>query len=171
MKVEPNPVPTLYVGQTQTLKATVSPNEADQRVTWDITSTSSSGVVTITTSGLFCEVAAKKVGSATITVTSVADPSMSSSCTVTVQQAPQQPNPTKIEVKTVPGGRPLHDKSPLHVFHDGYHDVVVSVTGPSGSVNTHHWLNAPNNSTVKLNTSNDRFAGGNEGVSSASVIL
>ena len=70
---------TLLQGATETLTATVAPDDAtDKTVTW---SSNASGIADVDQSG---EVTAKAVGSATITVTSNADNTKKATCVVTV---------------------------------------------------------------------------------------
>lgn len=76
----------LEPGQTHQLNVTVSPDTANQEVTW---SSDNEEVATVTGSGL---VKAVGVGTATITVTSVADSSKQATCTVTVA-APEPDTP------------------------------------------------------------------------------
>jgi len=86
--VSPNSVPSLKVGSTQTLQAsvTVTPNSSQYKgVSWSIVSGSS--YVTITPNGSTCIVTAKDVGTATIKATSTQDPSRSATCSVTVDPA------------------------------------------------------------------------------------
>ncbi len=71
----------MEVGGHVTLEAFVSPNEADQSVEWSI---SQEGEVVSFENNVVTGLA---VGTATITATSVADPTKSASCTVTVSEA------------------------------------------------------------------------------------
>lgn len=75
---------SIAVGGTETLTATVSPNNAtDKSVTW---TSSNSSVVTVNSSGV---VTAKATGNATITVTTT-DGSRTATCTVSVTAAQTQ---------------------------------------------------------------------------------
>ena len=75
---------TLDVGTSETLTATVSPNNASNKdVTW---SSSNSNVASVDAQG---KVTAKKTGNATITVTTK-DGNKTASCNVTVKEAPPQ---------------------------------------------------------------------------------
>ena len=74
----------LEVGKMDTLTVEVTPENADQEVTWDVVQTAEfisfkDGKIT-----------ALAEGTATITATSVADPTKSDSCTVTVKAATKQ---------------------------------------------------------------------------------
>ena len=70
---------TLYVGETKTLTATVTPDNAtNKNVTW----TSNDEEVATVANGV---VTAKKAGTATITAKSTADESKTATCTVTVK--------------------------------------------------------------------------------------
>lgn len=68
---------TIKIGTNATLSATVSPAEANQAVTWK---SSDESVATVSAG----TVTAFAPGDATITATSVADPTLSASCTITV---------------------------------------------------------------------------------------
>lgn len=71
---------TLGKGGYDTLTATVLPENApDKSVTW---TSSASSIVSVTSSGY---ITAKAIGTATITVTSVSNPEVSATCTVTVE--------------------------------------------------------------------------------------
>ena len=73
---------TLYVGNTATLTATVTPtNATNQKVTW---SSNNESVATVGTDGTVTAVSA---GTATITATAQDGSGISGSCVVTVQQA------------------------------------------------------------------------------------
>ena len=73
---------TLYVGNTATLTATVTPtNATNQKVTWN---SNNESVATVGTDG---KVTAVSAGTATITATAQDGSGISSSCVVTVQQA------------------------------------------------------------------------------------
>ena len=73
---------TLYVGNTATLTATVTPtNATNQKVTW---SSNNESVATVGTDGTVTAVSA---GTATITATAQDGSNVSGSCVVTVQQA------------------------------------------------------------------------------------
>src|SRR5690606_7067761 len=69
---------SVAVGETVDLEAEVTPVGANQTVTW---STSDATKATVSETGLVTGVAA---GSATITATSVADPTKTDTCAVTV---------------------------------------------------------------------------------------
>ena len=72
---------TLKVGESQTITATVTPEGLpDKSVTWESDHADIASVVDGTVKGL-------KPGKATITVTTVAEPKVSKTCTVTVEQA------------------------------------------------------------------------------------
>ena len=72
---------TLKVGESQTITATVTPEGLpDKSVTWESDHADIASVVDGTVKGL-------KPGMATITVTTVAEPKVSKTCTVTVEQA------------------------------------------------------------------------------------
>lgn len=73
---------SLTVGKSQSLAATVSPaNAADKSLKW---SSSNKSIATVTQAG---KVTAKKAGTVTITVASVAVPSVKATCKVTVKAA------------------------------------------------------------------------------------
>ena len=75
---------TIVEDQTETLTATVSPNDANNKtVNW---SSDNTDVATVNSSGVVTAVVA---GTATITATSAADNTKSASCTVTVTAAPR----------------------------------------------------------------------------------
>ena len=75
------PQMSLYLGQTYTLSATISPSNAYSVVNWTSSNTT---VATIDQSGL---VTAKKLGTATITATATDGSGVSASCVVTVTGA------------------------------------------------------------------------------------
>lgn len=79
----------LTVGQSETLKATVNPQNADQGVTWQSSKTDVATVVN-------GKVTANKAGTAVITVTSTADKSKTATCTVNVKA-----KTTSVAVKSV----------------------------------------------------------------------
>ena len=77
---------SLQIGETKQLKATVSPNDASQSVTWSVVEGSS--VASVSSSGL---VTAKSAGTATIRATSTAKSSVYKDCTVTVTEPAPEP--------------------------------------------------------------------------------
>ena len=84
-KVEKVTLPTaktIQVKETLQLKATVTPSNADQEVTW---SSSKPEVATVSENGLVTGVTA---GTTVITATSKDDPSIKATCTVTVMNIP-----------------------------------------------------------------------------------
>ena len=90
---------SLYVGDTETLTATVEPSDAtDKNVTW---SSDNEGVATVDATG---KVTAVSAGTATITVTTE-DGAKTASCTVTVRPDIPPANPNyKITVEATQGG-------------------------------------------------------------------
>lgn len=108
---------TLMEGQTTTLTATVSPSDADQKVTW---STSNSSVASVSSTG---KVTAKKAGTATITA-KTADGGYKATCTVTV---------TKKKVT----GVTLNKTSAT--ITKGYTTTLTATVSPSGANNSVIW--------------------------------
>ena len=90
---------SLYVGDTETLTATVEPSDAtDKNVTW---SSDNEGVATVDATG---KVTAVSAGTATITVTTE-DGAKTASCTVTVRPDIPPANPNyRITVEATQGG-------------------------------------------------------------------
>ena len=83
---------TLSFGSSQSLLATVSPSDAtDPSITW---TTSDATVATVSTSGRVT--ALRKEGTAVITATSVSDPTISATCTVTVKPEIVKPNGVEV---------------------------------------------------------------------------
>lgn len=83
---------TLSFGSSQSLLATVSPSDAtDPSITWK---TSDATVATVSTSGRVT--ALRKEGTAVITATSVSDPTISATCTVTVKPEIVKPNGVEV---------------------------------------------------------------------------
>ena len=122
----------LEVGKTQTLVATISPNNATNKaVTWESDDTE---VATVDENG---EVTAKKVGTATITCKSVADNTKSASCEVTVIPAPARITITQDSI-------------------DGFTNKYNWYTWTSGSVSGQVY--AYKNSGIQLNPSKDGYA-------------
>ena len=94
---------TLTEGQSETLKATANPEQADQSFTWSSNNTS---VATVDSNG---KVTAVKAGTADITATSKSNPAKYTTCRVTVRPAvvlvssiPLDPNAAKVEKYPVP---------------------------------------------------------------------
>lgn len=85
---------TLTEGQSETLKATVNPAEADQAVTWESSKPDVASVVD-------GKVTAKKAGTTVITVTSTADTSKKATCTVTVKAKTVTVNPVAVKNVTL----------------------------------------------------------------------
>lgn len=122
----------LEVGETQTLVATISPNNATNKaVTWESDDTE---VATVDENG---EVTAKKVGSATITCKSVADNTKSASCEVTVIPAPTRITITQDSI-------------------DGFTNTYDWYTWTSDSVSGKVY--AYKNSGIQMNSSKDGYA-------------
>ena len=84
----------LEVGQLAALTATVNPSLASQEVTWSVVSDPATVQVAKYEDG---KVEALAAGSATVTATSVADPTKSASCQVTVTEATKEM--TSIEIR------------------------------------------------------------------------
>src|SRR5208337_4933904 len=98
ISVSPTVEPIYYPGGTDQLTATVSPSNAtNQAVTW---TTNTPSVATVSSTGL---VTAQGTGTATITATSISDPNVSGSYTVTVDGYSSAPvwsaDPTITDVK------------------------------------------------------------------------
>lgn len=115
----------LVIGKTLTLEATVSPDNATNKsVTWESDDTD---VATVNSSG---KVTAVAEGTATITVKSVADPTKSATCTVTVTDG-------SINLSTtgeISFGNPFTGDE---IGSGGYKTKECGLTGSDG--NTYYW--------------------------------
>ena len=130
---------TLEVGQTETITATVSPSDAtNQSVTW---SSSDDNIATVN-NGVITAVSA---GTATITATSVADPTKYASCTVAVTVAPTPPAPSTDLTLHVPE---IYEASDIA---GGYGGTLSEFNGREYEV---YYINRDQSSTLDVAVSN-----------------
>ena len=103
LTISPSPL-ELAMGGSRQLTVTASPKGADNRVTW---SSSNASVATVSADGT---VTAKSIGTATITATSVDNPSISASVTVTVISQEENAQQFQDSVNAIANAKTLQER-------------------------------------------------------------